>query len=351
MATPGKPVSIKNLVKRFASTEVLQGVNLDVKTGEFISILGPSGCGKSTILRIVAGLDFATSGEVLIGAKAVTHLPAWEREIGLVFQNFALWPHMTALENVAFGLELRKLSKDECRRRALEALRLVRLEHLATRYPSQLSGGQQQRVAIARATVINPSVLLLDEPLSALDKSLRKDMQLEIKSIQQKLGITTIFVTHDQEEAMSLSDRIVVMRAGKIVQIDTPERLYSNPVDRYVAQFVGETNLFSGHPVSTPEGTFLPADGHTHRVNSTREGASSGDESHYFVRPEWIRIERDLSADTGVLGTIERKVFLGAAVDYYARVGARLIHVNTVDGSIKVGEQVRLQFALQEIQG
>lgn len=220
-------ISVRNITKSWAAFTALNDINLDVREGEFLSILGPSGCGKSTLLRILAGLESPTSGDVVIAGKRVTNDPVWKRKIGFVFQNFALWPHLTVFRNVSMGLELRKTSKYEIRQRVMEALRMVQLEALADRLPSQLSGGQQQRVALARAIVLKPDVLLLDEPLSALDKNLRQDMQVELKALQQTLGLTTVFVTHDQEEALSLSDRIVVMNKGVIEQVDTPDNIYN----------------------------------------------------------------------------------------------------------------------------
>ena len=236
-------VRFDKVEKRFGDYVAVRGIDLDVRPGEFVTLLGPSGCGKTTSLRMVAGFVTPSSGRILMAGRDVTALPPHRRNTGMVFQSYALFPHRTVAENVAFGLEVRRLARAERERRTAEALRLVRLESLAERYPEQLSGGQRQRVALARAVVIRPDVLLLDEPLAALDLKLREELQIEIKRVQSALNITTLFVTHDQGEALSLSDRVAVMRDGRIVQVDPPEALYERPNSRYVANFVGRTNL------------------------------------------------------------------------------------------------------------
>ncbi|HEY7247622.1 MAG TPA: ABC transporter ATP-binding protein [Xanthobacteraceae bacterium] len=221
----------------------MRGIDLLVRPGEFVTLLGPSGCGKTTCLRMLAGFIAPTSGRIVMGGRDITALPPYRRNTGMVFQSYALFPHRTVADNIGFGLKVRRLPRAECTTRINEALRLVHLEQLAGRYPGQLSGGQRQRVALARAVVIRPEVLLLDEPLAALDLKLREELQVEIKRIQSELGITTLFVTHDQGEALSMSDRVAVMHDGRIVQIDSPEALYERPGSRYVANFVGRTNL------------------------------------------------------------------------------------------------------------
>jgi ABC-type Fe3+/spermidine/putrescine transport system ATPase subunit len=236
-------VRLENVEKRYGDQTVVRHLDLSVKPAEFVTLLGPSGCGKTTCLRMVAGFVTPTSGRIVMGGRDVTTLPPYRRNTGMVFQFYALFPHRTVAENVAFGLEVRRLPRAERDQRTAEALRLVRLEQLADRYPSQLSGGQRQRVALARAVVIKPDVLLLDEPLAALDLKLREELQFEIKRVQSTLNMTTLFVTHDQGEALSLSDRVGVMQEGRIVQIDAPEALYERPGSRYVANFVGRTNL------------------------------------------------------------------------------------------------------------
>jgi ABC-type Fe3+/spermidine/putrescine transport system ATPase subunit len=236
-------VRLANVEKRYGDQTVVRHLDLDVKRAEFVTLLGPSGCGKTTCLRMIAGFVAPTSGHIIMGGRDVTAFPPYRRNTGMVFQSYALFPHRTVAENVAFGLEVRRLPRAERAQRVADALRLVRLEPLAERYPSQLSGGQRQRVALARAVVIKPDVLLLDEPLAALDLKLREELQFEIKRVQSTLDMTTLFVTHDQGEALSLSDRVGVMQDGRIVQIDAPEVLYERPNSRYVANFVGRTNL------------------------------------------------------------------------------------------------------------
>jgi spermidine/putrescine ABC transporter ATP-binding subunit len=239
-------LALSGLTKAYGASLAVDALTLRIAAGEMVALLGPSGCGKTTTLRMIAGLVRPDEGDILIGGERVTKLPVHKRNIGLLFQNYALFPHLTVGQNVRFGLEMRRVAKAEATRRVQEALELVRLEGFADRLPSALSGGQQQRVALARALVIEPSVLLLDEPLGALDKSLRENMQVELRQLQQRLGITTVIVTHDQEEAMTLADRVVVMRAGKIEQIGTPQQVYRTPVSRFVAGFIGAANFLRG---------------------------------------------------------------------------------------------------------
>lgn len=239
-------VKIMNVMKDFGSQRVVENLNLEANHGEFLTLLGPSGCGKTTTLRMIAGFEEATEGEIYLNGEEVSKVEPYKRDVNTVFQSYALFPHMNISENIAFGLKLKKLPKDEIKRRVKEALKLVRLEGYENRMPNELSGGQKQRVAIARAIINNPKVLLLDEPLGALDLKLRKEMQIELKHLQQKLGITFIYVTHDQEEALVLSDRIAVMNKGKIEQLDTPREIYEKPKTKFVADFIGETNLFEG---------------------------------------------------------------------------------------------------------
>jgi ABC-type Fe3+/spermidine/putrescine transport system ATPase subunit len=236
-------VRFEKVEKRFGEHAAVRGIDLLVRPGEFVTLLGPSGCGKTTCLRMVAGFVAPTGGRIVMGGRDITALPPYRRNTGMVFQSYALFPHRTVKDNIAFGLQVRRLSRAECKARISNALRLVHLEQFADRYPGQLSGGQRQRVALARAVVIRPEVLLLDEPLAALDLKLREELQVEIKRIQSELKITTLFVTHDQGEALSMSDRVAVMHDGSIVQIDSPEALYERPNSRYVANFVGRTNL------------------------------------------------------------------------------------------------------------
>src|SRR5438477_9679321 len=239
-------IALSEVTKRFASTTAVDRISLEIADGELFTLLGPSGCGKTTLLRMIAGFSPVDGGEIRFGPRRVDGLAPYERNIGMVFQNYALWPHMTVAGNVTYGLKLRKLPAADIARRLEDGLRKVNLGALGDRYPGQLSGGQQQRVALARALVLNPDILLLDEPLSNLDAKIRVQVRAEIRKLQQELGITTIYVTHDQEEALSLSDRVAVMREGRILQVASPKTLYERPVNRFVADFVGTNNFIAG---------------------------------------------------------------------------------------------------------
>src|SRR5512137_1565772 len=239
-------IQLKDMVKRFGALEAVSHVSLDIRDGELFTLLGPSGCGKTTILRLIGGFHKPDSGEIYFGDREVSAIPPYERNIGMVFQNYALWPHMTIFNNVAYGLKLKKLSRQEISDKAMQTLNLVNLKGLEQRYPGQLSGGQQQRVALARALVLNPDVLLLDEPLSNLDAKIRVQVRAEIRKLQKELGITTIYVTHDQEEALTLSDRIAVVNQGKLLEVGTPLDLYEKPENPFVADFIGINNLIPG---------------------------------------------------------------------------------------------------------
>ncbi|MDH5606529.1 MAG: spermidine/putrescine ABC transporter ATP-binding protein, partial [Anaerolineae bacterium] len=239
-------VELRGVGKKYGDVIAVNNVSVEIKDGEFFSLLGPSGCGKTTSLRLIAGLETLDSGEILLHGNKMKNIPPFERPVNTVFQNYALFPHLTVERNVAFGLEMRKVPKAEIKSRVAEALQMVRMAEMGSRRPNQLSGGQQQRIALARALVNRPEVLLLDEPLGALDLKLRKAMQLELKQLQEHVGITFIYVTHDQEEALAMSDRIAVMNKGKILQIGSPEDIYERPQSRFVADFTGETNFLEG---------------------------------------------------------------------------------------------------------
>src|SRR6185369_1153949 len=272
-------VRLESVEKSFdGKTRAVDGVDLTVEPGEFFALLGPSGCGKTTTLRTIAGFEEPDAGRILIAGDDVTHTPAYRRDLGMIFQSYALFPHRTVAENVAFGLRMRGLNKGEIRQRVGQALRQVALEGYEDRRPAQLSGGQQQRVALARAIVIRPRVLLCDEPLAALDRKLRQSMQFELKQLQQQLGVTLIFVTHDQEEAMTVSDRIAVMNEGSIEQIGRPSEIYNRPRTRFVADFIGEINLLEG---AWREGAFI-ANG---KALPAAGGAASG-KGTIAIRPE-----------------------------------------------------------------
>jgi len=285
----GATVGIYNLVKRFGEVVAVDNISLEVKPGEFVTLLGPSGSGKTTTLMMIAGFEIPDSGEISIDGEPIMFKPAYKRGIGMVFQNYSLFPHMTVERNIGFPLRMRKVGKEEMSEKIREALKLVRLSGYEKRFPRQLSGGQQQRIALARALVFNPYVLLMDEPLGALDKKLREHMQLEIKQITQALSITVIYVTHDQSEAMTMSDRIAVMNEGKIEQIGSPTEIYDNPVNYFVADFIGESNFIKGRIEQQRDQTCLfVSDGGMRFVALSGKDKPPGKEAHLVVRPEKI---------------------------------------------------------------
>lgn len=284
-------VEMRNVTKAFGDIIAVDSVNMAIRQKEFFAMLGPSGCGKTTSLRMIAGFERPTSGEVLINGRDVGATPPFQRNVNTVFQSYALFPHMTVEQNVAFGLEMKKAAKDDIKKRVGEALDLVRLPQLAKRYPKQMSGGQQQRVALARALVNRPAVLLLDEPLGALDAKLRKEMQIELKTLQREVGITFIFVTHDQEEALTMSDRIAVFSKGKVLQVGTPLEIYERPTCRFVADFIGETNFLDGK-VESVAGEFatIVVGGNRKFVGRAMEGVRAGINASLSVRPEKVQL-------------------------------------------------------------
>jgi spermidine/putrescine ABC transporter ATP-binding subunit len=296
----------------------LHEVSLPIRRGELMTLLGPSGCGKTTLLNLVAGFFSPDGGEIRIDGKLVNDVPTYQREIGMMFQNYALFPHMTVAANVGYGLKMRRLAKAEIARRVGDALALVRLAGYEDRKPRQLSGGQQQRVALARALVINPKVLLLDEPFSALDKNLRASMQVELRDIQRKLGVTTVFVTHDQSEALSLSDRLAVMSEGRIRQLGTPEEIYRRPCERFVASFVGDANVLRGRLDRIDGAQAIVALGAARiKVPSgPLQGVAASAPVDVFVRPEQLRLTAagETSASNG---SIVAQVYQGGHVDFY----------------------------------
>ncbi|WP_428925799.1 ABC transporter ATP-binding protein [Marinibacterium sp. SX1] len=299
-------VQIDGVSKSFSGTVALEPVWLKIRRGEFLTLLGPSGCGKTTLLNLIAGFLEADEGELFINRDLVTQVPPHKREIGIVFQNYALFPHMSVAQNVAYGLRTRKVSKAETEERVREALALVKLEDFADRKPKQLSGGQQQRVALARALVIRPRVLLLDEPFSALDRNLRTAMQVELKEIQSRLGLTTVFVTHDQGEALSMSDRIAVMSRGRIRQIGSPSEIYDTPQNQFVSTFVGDANLFAARLVdSGDDGVTLDIEGTGLHVSTFQEALPEAGPVTLFVRPEQCRL-----TEAGAPGAIPASVAL-----------------------------------------
>ena len=348
----GIAVELRGATKVFGEVTALNAVSLEIRDGEFFSLLGPSGCGKTTSLRLIAGFELPTQGEVLIGGQPMGVTPASQRPVNTVFQNYALFPHMTVYENVAFGLEMRRVRKAEIGKNVSDALDMVRLPGLEKRRPKQLSGGQQQRVALARALVNRPKVLLLDEPLGALDLKLRKAMQLELKLLQDRVGITFIYVTHDQEEALTMSDRIAVMDHGHVLQVGTPHEIYERPVSRFVADFIGETNLIPAEVLGITADTIeVKLNGGERITAPLIPGAAAGQAVTVAVRPERIQLDPDPAA-TGVnrlQAEVFDVVFNGATTSILLRLpaGQVLIIRQPNVGDVRSapaerGQQVRL---------
>ncbi len=311
-------ISVENISKSFSGHSVLENINLQVKDGEFITFLGPSGCGKTTLLRLIAGFEQPDTGSIYLNQENITTIPPERRPINMVFQSYALFPHMTVFDNIAFGLRCKKIAKSEITDRVNNALAKIKMSEHANKKPQQLSGGQQQRVAIARAAVNEPNVLLLDEPLSALDYNLRKSMRVELKELQQRIGITFIFVTHDQEEALTLSDRIVVMDHGRIVQIGSPRDIYEEPINLFAAKFIGETNIFSSTITKVEEFYFYAKiEGVDFRFNNTLH-YKAGSEINVILRPEDINVwDKTEVTDTSHMfpGKVEQVIYKGSTVD------------------------------------
>ncbi len=314
-------VQLDGVLKRFGDAIALHKISLTIEEGEFITLLGPSGCGKTTLLNLMAGFAEADGGEIFIDGDLVTEIPPYQREIGIVFQNYALFPHMTVEKNVGYGLRMRGVPKAEIAERVEQALALVKLAGYGHRKPRELSGGQQQRVALARALVIRPKVLLLDEPFSALDKNLRLSMQVELKAIQRKLGVTTVFVTHDQGEALSMSDRVVVMSAGHVRQIGTPDEIYRRPQDPFVAGFVGDVNILPGRYAGRDGMAMLEMGGNTLRLPAERVHAAIGERLDVYVRPENLQLAPP-GPHSLFSATVIAHVFQGDHVDVHLDVPA-----------------------------
>jgi putative spermidine/putrescine transport system ATP-binding protein len=329
MATrPGEgdiAVALDRVSKRFGKITALDDVSLAVRRGELITLLGPSGCGKTTLLNLVAGFLAPEQGEIAIAGRRVTDVPTYRREIGIMFQSYALFPHMSVAANVGYGLKMRRIAKPEMARRVADALALVKLAGFEDRKPRALSGGQQQRVALARALVIRPKVLLLDEPFSALDRNLRASMQVELKEIVRKVGVTTIFVTHDQSEALSLSDRIAVMVQGRIRQLGAPDEIYRAPLDRFVASFVGDVNVLRARLERSDGESAVVAFGAARmRVAArTLAGAAAGSMVELYVRPEELRVAAP-GAAAAAHGIVAAQIYQGGHVDLYVDVAEAL---------------------------
>jgi putative spermidine/putrescine transport system ATP-binding protein len=340
-------LNLINVSKIFNETAAVENFNLDVQKGEFVTFLGPSGCGKTTTLRMIAGFETPTSGQITINNKDITSVPPNRRNIGMVFQSYALFPNMNVQDNIGFGLKIAGKPKQEIKQRVTEMLALISMQEFGTRYPHQMSGGQQQRVALARALAIQPEVLLLDEPLSALDAKIRVQLRTEIRLIQQKLGITTIYVTHDQEEAMSLSDRVVVMSRGHIEQIGAPFEIYNFPKTQFVASFVGTLNMIEATVVDAAQGV-MAVDGQRFRSIAQITQAANGEHLLVALRPEIISMQR-LSEDQNEFTVqVQLIAFLGSVVRIQVRLGDRLFFFDILnDPSMtlpKVGSEIKVYF-------
>lgn len=336
-------ITLKNINLSYDTTQVINDVSLNIKKGEFFSFLGPSGCGKSTLLRLIAGFEECQSGQVLLGDKEVSSLPPWKREVGMVFQNYALWPHMTIHENVAFGLEERNTPKAEINSRVMEALELVGLQDYAQRRPNQLSGGQQQRVALARTIVVKPKILLLDEPLSNLDAKLRVHMRQELLALQRQLSLTTIFVTHDQEEANTTSDRIAILKGGVVQQVGAPRELYNQPDNLFVAQFLGTANIINGEVKAVgSELIFDNGNGIKISLNNTLN-ASKGS---IMFRPQNLLVTDQNNKACDIIGNVINCEFLGNIIRYEVKIAEQNVIVdqlyNQDDTPANIGDTIGL---------
>ncbi len=348
---------LKDLVKIFGSGEqevtAVDRVSIQVREGELVTLLGPSGCGKTTTLRMIAGFELPTSGEILIDGESIKSVPPNQRPTTMVFQNYALFPHMTVVENISYGLRIHRRSRDSIRERTEEVMRLVGLTGLGDRPPAQLSGGQQQRVSLARSLIMEPKVLLLDEPLSNLDAKLRVATRLEIRKLQQRVGITSVYVTHDQEEAMTLSDRVVIMMGGRIQQIGTPAEIYAHPVNRFVADFIGKANFLEGTVASLQAEDMLVLDILGRRVPAPRAGASfsEGQKVLLVVRPE--SVELGPKAADALSGTVRESVYLGSQMMYEVEVNRNLVRVEIANPQehtqYQPGEEVSLRLQTRSL--
>lgn len=325
-------VNLEHVVKRYGVNCVVKDLNMGILEGEFLSILGPSGCGKTTTLRMIAGFEQQSEGIITVEGERVETKEPFERNVNTVFQNYALFPHMTVYDNIAFGLKMKRVKKPETKERVTEALSLVQMEAFAKRYPSQLSGGQKQRVAIARAVVNRPRVLLLDEPLGALDMKLRKQMQIELKRLQKLLGITFVYVTHDQEEALTMSDRIAVMNGGVLEQLDTPSRIYERPRSKFVADFIGESNLWDAVAHPTGDG-FVALTSESGTSVAVADGFVEGELVNLSIRPEKTRLSTEPVPGFTLCGVVKDNIYIGNIIkSILVLPTGNEIKVNTLSG-------------------
>ena len=348
-----KNISIQHAVKRYGNSTVIHDLSLFVREGEFFTLLGPSGCGKTTLLRMIAGFNSIEGGDFFFNDTRINDMDPAKRNIGMVFQNYAIFPNLTVRKNIEFGLRNRKLPKEEVRAQAEKFMHLMHVDEYADRLPDRLSGGQQQRVAIARALAITPDVLLMDEPPSNLDAKLRVEMRSVIKEIQNKVGITTVYVTHDQEEAMAVSDRIAVMNDGVIQHIGTPKNIYQRPANLFVATFIGRTNVLKGRLLAESGRTFIEThDGYRAEIRGVLPGYASDRDIVISVRPEEFRLKVDDGGD-GISATIRDSVFLGLNTHYFVTLStgeeAEIIQESSIDSIIEPGTRIRLTVNTEKV--
>ncbi len=352
-----KPVlEIKNVTKRFGDLVAVDNANIEIRKGEIFSLLGPSGCGKTTLLRMIAGFEHPDAGEIILGGKKVNNLPPNKRECNIVFQQHALFPHMTVFDNIAFGLTERRMPKNEIKNRVTEAIEFVNLDGMEKRYPSQLSGGQQQRVALSRSLVLQPKILLLDEPLAALDRKLRKEMQTELKRIQREVGITFLNVTHDQKEALSMSDKIAVMKDGLVMQLGSPREIYETPKSKFIASFIGATNIFRGKAAAKGNDRFELETKNGEKIFIPRKnGMSPENITGFSIHPELIAVSQDASEEkvlsrdqyTILQGKVKEIFYQGEFSELTIALndnrGDLTVHLNRAthyDSSIEIGSEI-----------
>jgi len=349
----GVTISIKHALKKYGQNVIIPDLNAEIKPGEFFTLLGPSGCGKTTLLRMIAGFNTIEGGDFYFNDTRINDLDPAKRNIGMVFQNYAIFPHMTVRKNVEFGLQNKKLPKDKIQTQADKFMELMQISEYADRLPERLSGGQQQRVALARAVCIEPDVLLFDEPLSNLDAKLRVEMRTVIKQIQHSVGITTVYVTHDQEEAMAVSDRIAVMSAGVIQHIGTPKNIYQRPANLFVSTFIGRSNIMNGKLVVEDGRTYaVTASGYKAEMTNLQEQYKQDQDIIFSVRPEEFLLNRDLNAE-GITATVDDCVFLGLMTHYFVHLEsgeeAEIIQESSIDSIIEPGTKIKLTLNTEKV--
>lgn len=343
-------VRLDNVKKKYDEKEIIKGISLDIYEGEFLTLLGPSGCGKTTLLRTISGLEKVSSGKIYIDEEDVTDVIPRKREVNTIFQNFALFSHMTVEKNIGFGLKMKKVPKSEIKSRVKEVIELIQMEGFENRKPTQLSGGQQQRVALARGIVNKPKVLLLDEPLSSLDMKLRKQMQVELKRIQKKMGITFIYVTHDQDEALSMSDRVAIINNGVIEQIDTPRKLYDAPKTKFVADFIGESNQFNAVVVSTQNDEAIIKLEIDLEIKVKNNHYDVGEKLTVIIRPEQFRLAREKDVTNCFVVKTKEHIYSGSFTKVLGKVGKKEIEfIIYNDDDYTKNEEVKLKFSSDDI--